>query len=366
MDVNLYLCFSLNRRSESILNFTDKNLTTGFTDLWKTKELLGTETINYLGDAKQIQFFIYHNQKLKSIKNIFLSKNLANRLKQYDIIHINGINAVLPFLIMLLKSKKILFTIHDIKSHSGEKTRFNFAEKFIKYIIKSRYPLIIQNLQDFAFLNHKYPYISSKLRFIPFSVLDVYREFKTASNTAPFSDLLFFGRISPYKGIEYLIDALRILYSKGIKIKTIIAGQGTVYFKSDDLDRLNVKLINKYIKNDELVALIENTKVIVCPYTDATQSGVVMTAFAFYKPVIASAVGSFLEVIKDRVTGLIVPPRDSITLASGIEKLLTDNELLQQMINNIQNNSTSGEYSWSQIAYNTKELYSKVLFSPVY
>lgn len=361
LDIDLYLCFSLNRKSESVLDFSEKSVSPGFTDSTKTEELLGFEIRNYLGAFSKVRFFIFQNLKLRSRRNFYLSATLAKRLKQYDIIHFNGINAVLPVLMVFLKKKKLLFTIHDIKSHSGEKTRFNFAEKLIKYIIRSRYPLIIQNLKDFIFLNQKYPKISSKFKFIPFSVLDVYREFKTSAAKAPVSDLLFFGRISPYKGIEYLIDALEILDSKEIKVKTIIAGQGTIYFKSDNLEKLNIELINKYIKNNELVALIENTKVIVCPYTDATQSGVVMTAFAFNKPVIASAVGSFKEVVKDGITGILVPPRDSTALASKIEQLITDNDLLKQMMENIHKDSTDGEYSWTQIAYNTKEVYSKLI-----
>ena len=365
LNVDLFLIFSLNRKSESILDFSDKEIATGFTDSAKTGELLGSGITNYLGDNLKVRFFIFHNQKLRSLINYHLSKTFAKSLDIYDIIHFNGINGVLPLLLMFLRKKKLVFTIHDISSHSGEKTRFNFTEKLTTYIIKSRYPLIIQNLKDFALINQKYPQISSKFKFIPFGVLDVYREFKTAEITAPISDLLFFGRISPYKGIEYLIDALSILDSKGLKIKTIIAGQGHLYFKNDNLERLNIELINKYIKNEELVALIENTKVIVCPYKDATQSGVVMTAFAFNKPVIASAVGSFQEVVKEEITGFLVPPGDANALASRIEQLITDTALINQMAKNIKVDTTSGEYSWSQIAFNTKELYLRAISDPL-
>ena len=109
-----------------------------------------------------------------------------------------------------------------------------------------------------------------------------------------------------------------------------------------------------------MIALIENTKVVVCPYTDETQSGVVMTAFAFNKPVIASNLGSFSEVIKDGITGFLVPPQDSDVLASRINMLISNPVLIEQMRNNIFGIATSGEYSWVQIGNNMQKLYSSV------
>jgi len=362
VEVELTFCFALNRKYESIVDFTDINTDTGFLPKEKTEEILPPGIKKYLTDISTVSFFIFYNLKLRSFRNFGLSFSLIKKLKNYDIIHFNGTNGVLPILIFLLRKKRLVFTIHDIIGHSGEKKRFNFAERLNKYIINSKYPLIVQNLQDYKFLNQKYSEISPKFKFIPFGVLDVYREFKNNKVTAPSSDLLFFGRISPYKGIEYLISAIEILKSKGITINAVIAGNGPVNFKTDHLEGLNIVLINRYINNEELVALIEHTKVVVCPYTDATQSGVVMTAFAFNKPVIASSVGSFTEVIKDGITGFLVPPKDSNALATKIEQLISDPDLLEKMQHNIQSITTIGEYSWSQISMKMQELYGSMLY----
>lgn len=361
IEIDLIFCYSLNRKSDSILNFTDKKISTGFLSEDKIKEILPEGIKKYLSDISSVKFFVFHNLKLRSFKNFLLSLSLVKKLKTYNIIHFNGSNGILSLLIFLLRKKKLVFTIHDIHSHSGEKARFNFAEKLNKFLIKSKYPLIVQNKLDYKYLNQKYPKISEKFKFIPFGVLDIFREFKTLTNETPLSDLLFFGRISQYKGIEYLLDAIRGLNSQGIMLKTIIAGQGDTYFKKDDLGKLGVKLINRYIPNEELVALIEGTKIVICPYTDATQSGVVMTAFAFNKPVIASDVGNFHEIVKDGITGFLVRPKDSDALALKIAQIISDTTLLEQMQTNIQSNTTSGEYSWSQIAIKMKELYASIL-----
>ena len=176
--VDLYLCFSLNRKSESILDFSDKTIPTGFTNDKKTEELLGPEIIKYLGDKTKVQFFIFYNQKLRSVRNIFLSKTLTDRLKLYDIVHFNGTNGILPILIYLLRKKKLIFTIHDLQSHSGESTRFNFAEKLNEFILRSKYPVIVQNVQDLEKLKNEYFEVKDKFKFIPFGETEIYREFE--------------------------------------------------------------------------------------------------------------------------------------------------------------------------------------------
>jgi glycosyltransferase involved in cell wall biosynthesis len=360
VSVDLIFCFALNRKSESILDFSDNKIKTGFLSNKKINEILPDGIKKYLSDISSINFFIFHNLKLRSIKNFLLSLTLIKKLKSYDIVHFNGTNAVLPILIFFLRKRKLVFTIHDIHSHSGEKTRYNFAERMNLHIIKSRFPLVILNYSDYKYLVKKYSTIAEKFYFIPFGILDIYKEFKSNNTKTLSSDLLFFGRISPYKGIEYLIEAIKKLKTEGVTLNTIIAGPGYVYFHTEDLKNLGITLINRYLKNEELIPLIENTKVVVCPYKDATQSGVVMAAFAFNKPVIASDVGSFSDVIKDGTTGFLVPPQDSDELASKIKLLISDPVLIEQISNNIHVIASSGEYSWEQIGENMQKLYSSV------
>jgi len=358
LDVHLIFCFAMNRKSESVIDFTDKEINTGFLSKAKINELLSYEIKNYLGDIAAVKFFIYYNLKLRSLKNFFLSIKLANELSNYDVIHFNGTNGVLPLLIYLLRKKKLIFTIHDIHSHSGEKTRFNFAEEMNEYIIKSKYPLIVQNLTDYEYLRKKHSKIANKVKFIPFGVLDIYREFNDLEKEQISSDLLFFGRISPYKGIEYLIEAIKNLYSRGFKIKTIIAGSGQTYFDTNDFSELNIEFLNRYISNSEMAKLINGTKIVICPYTDATQSGVAMTAFAFQKPVIATNVGGFKDVIVNGYNGILVLPKDSKALADSISKLLTDNALLESISKNIAEfENENKEFAWSNISKKIIDVY---------
>jgi glycosyltransferase involved in cell wall biosynthesis len=107
------------------------------------------------------------------------------------------------------------------------------------------------------------------------------------------------------------------------------------------------------------VGLIKEAKLIVCPYIDATQSGVLMTAFALHKPVIASSVGAFAEHIKNDVNGLLVKPSNSNELAKSIIYALQNNHYLhleQNLLNDNQANQWHKNSLLLMEAYNEKNI----------
>jgi glycosyltransferase involved in cell wall biosynthesis len=118
-------------------------------------------------------------------------------------------------------------------------------------------------------------------------------------------------------------------------------------------------LINRYVSNEELVCLIKNTRIVICPYIDATQSGVVMTAFAFNKPVIGTNVGGMKEVVVDGFTGKLVPPKDPNQLSIAIVDLLKNNSLRKYLESNIKQLGVKSKFSWSNIAEQTIQVYKK-------
>lgn len=109
----------------------------------------------------------------------------------------------------------------------------------------------------------------------------------------------------------------------------------------------------------ELAELLFACDIVVCPYKDATQSGVVMTAFSMQKPVVASNVGGLSESIVEGQNGLLVPPCNSQKLAEAIIDILQDDGKQMHMQRNIYNEFFKGEYSWQQITQKYIEFYKK-------
>ena len=96
----------------------------------------------------------------------------------------------------------------------------------------------------------------------------------------------------------------------------------------------------------------------VCPYTDATQSGVIMSAFAFNVPVLATNVGGLPEMVKDGVFGRIIKEKDEGAIADGICEMLSDSEFLKLYSNNIKQEYSDGELAWKTIAARLKNDYN--------
>ena len=91
---------------------------------------------------------------------------------------------------------------------------------------------------------------------------------------------------------------------------------------------INLQLILKHISNEDLVNLVDNAKMVVCPYRDATQSGVLMTAYACQTGVIASDVGSFPEFINPGENGMLSPVNNADELARVIINVLTTKDYM--------------------------------------
>ena len=149
----------------------------------------------------------------------------------------------------------------------------------------------------------------------------------------PTRNILFFGRISPYKGIEYLCEAMKKVHESVPEANLTIAGGGKMYFDFSKYANLDyIKLVNRYIPTEELAHLLHSCDFTVCPYTDATQSGVIMT------------------MVDEGKTGYLIPPKDIDALANAMTTLLKDDSLLKSMSDNIHKKYQEGESSWQQIA----------------
>ena len=162
------------------------------------------------------------------------------------------------------------------------------------------------------------------------------------------SDFLFIGRISQYKGIDTLLDAMTRLSSTRPKAKLIVAGAGDFWFDiSSYKNNPCIEIIHRFITPGELVAFIQDTRYVICPYTDGTQSGVIMSALAFGRPVIASNVGNFSSIIKNGVNGILVPPSNPAALAEAMDSALdpSKDSIIQENMS-----GTGFSQEWDMIA----------------
>jgi glycosyltransferase involved in cell wall biosynthesis len=256
-----------------------------------------------------------------------------------------------------IRNKKIIVDIHDVIQHYGYK--LSLWSKFIinKWLCLAN-GIIVHNFTNVGYMENVLKLAKEKIHILPFGLIQLTDKQINYAIPSDKPILLFFGRICQYKGIEYLIDAISIVKKDIFNLKVIIAGKGKYDFgASKIINDETYEIMNYYIPNEQLARLINRSTVIVCPYIEATQSGVIMTAFAFNKPVVATNVGGIPEVVEDGVTGRLVPPKNPQKLAKAIIDLLNNPEKRKTISENINKKFNNKEFKWEHIAEKTIEIY---------
>lgn len=308
------------------------------------------------------KFYIINRIHASSLhpSTINLQYKLVSAIKKIepDVIIMTSVPDMFRCLIYCFK-KKIILTVHDPFPHTGEK---NFRKLFFRNIA-------FKTINKFVLLNSKQKELFIKhwklkkeqvclTKLGPYECTNLFlTEDKLHDNKL---NILFYGRISPYKGIEYLCKAMKIVHEHIPDAILTIAGSGKFYFDIASYAKLPyINIINHYISTEELATLLNRCTINVCPYTDATQSGVVLTSFAMNKPVIATNVGGMSEYIEDGKTGILVQPKDYNSLADAIIKILNDPTRLQNMEKEIIKRNNSEENGWEGIAHTYIKFISK-------
>ena len=177
--------------------------------------------------------------------------------------------------------------------------------------------------------------------------------------------VLCFGLIEPRKGIHTLLSAAPEVLRQVPEALLLIVGKplmdiAPLQRQLTDLGLLErVRLVPQYVSFAQMAGYFSAAQLLVLPYENGWNSGVLASAFGFGKPVIATRVGGFDEVVQDEVTGLLVPAKDPAALAQAIARLLIDEELYARMAENVQ--VAARNISWEAIARTTEARYEDVL-----
>jgi glycosyltransferase involved in cell wall biosynthesis len=162
--------------------------------------------------------------------------------------------------------------------------------------------------------------------------------------------ILFFGRITEYKGLGVLLEAFEQVAIHRPQVQLKIVGEGNLKPYSDQLDRIpNVSVVNRWVDEAEVGNYFQNAAMLAIPYTSASQSGVVAIAAAFGTPVVATRVGALPEQIENDQTGLLVEPNSPDQLSKAMIRLLDDPDLSRSVGRNLAERTRKSS-DWDTIA----------------
>ena len=283
---------------------------------------------------------------------------LYRKLKSYDLVHYTWPLPIPAFILYLLRHKLVM-TVHDPFPHSSVRG----------WVIKASRYMAFKGTSNFVILNkaQRQDFIKAwelKEDDVFDSRLSAYTYLRGYLHSAPQEQgyILFFGQVTPHKGIRYLFEAMKSLHQRFPQLKLVVAGRWKKGYTEPELTNppSYIDFQSRFIPDDELAMLIQNARFVVTPYLDATQSGVIMSAFAFGKPCIATNVGGLPEMVIHEKYGLIIPPQDTQAIVDSATRLLNDQRLCQKLSDNILQDYLQGDKSWKKIVHEMANYYKRI------
>lgn len=316
-----------------------------------------------------VRVFRSRAPKVSSLGNLLALLRIARYVRRVrpDIIHVQSGSSWELGLKRLFPEIPLVITMHDITKHPSwmENTfRFRVQQWTLDASLRIADGLIVhgEHMCKAAEKCCSERGLRKTIASIPHGIISRYgiglgrAEVKTPGN------VLFFGFVNKYKGVEYLIKAEPLIRKTIPDVNIRIEGSTdhVAYYRGLLHSNSMIEMNLGRVSDQRVTELFRWADVIVLPYIEASQSGVLQLAMAFAVPPVVTRVGGLPEVVADGWSGLVVEPRDEAALANAISRLLSDTNLRERIIHG-QRSAREGIFAWSNIASQTKEFYARVL-----
>ena len=322
--------------------------------------------------SKVKKIFKYYNYLLGIYKLI--------RQEKYDVIHFQFFRRrrieSLYFSMLKFLGIKLAHTVHDVTPLNESK----IDHLFNLLVYKSADILFVHSNTNKKTLAQLINIDEEKIKVVHHGDFDTYIPDRIISKSEArnFFDLsseqnviLFFGAIKEYKGLDTLLDSLPFASIKINNLTLIIAGmagdaetRGLVLQYKDMISKLRkeIKVIfhDEFIPNAEVAKYFIASDVVVLPYRRITHSGIPHIAYSFGRPVIATNVGDFEEVIEEGKSGFVLSSNSHENLSEKIIQAFSDRQKLEEMGKYARHLSET-KYTLKNTAELMKPIYEKMI-----
>jgi glycosyltransferase involved in cell wall biosynthesis len=302
------------------------------------------------------------------------------------------LNVALPLLFLpILKIKKVkliinLDSIHkpyEIRGKLKERAFFITQIAILKLLSFSGAAIVCWNiiaqrlLMSMGFNRRSVRYIPHGVSRISFVASEKTKSIEEILKSETGYVILYWGFISRYKGVDYLIKALKYVVKEFSDVKLVIAGD---YFnpldkyvpkkhrylpylrslvKSLELED-KVIFVTKHLREDEVDSLVASSDIVVLPYVtkNLSASGVLARVMSHGKPVIVTSCGWFAGYVFNGINGLIVPQGDEHALAKAIIWLLRDAQLRRLLAENMK--KVAENFTWPKVVKKWFKLFEEL------
>lgn len=216
---------------------------------------------------------------------------------------------------------EIVFLCHNVVEHESARWKRVLTD----FVLSKGSRFVVHTSVDKQNLLNRFPDCLVAIHPLP-----VFDQFPQPTINLPRRaklELLFYGFVRPYKGLDVLLRAMNLLKDEDVFLSVV----GEFWRGEDEAKKYvadnglanKVEIVPRYVSDDEAASFFSRCDVVVLPYRSATGSAVIPLAYHYGKPVIATRVGGLPDVVEDGETGALIEPDSSVQLADAIKQALT-------------------------------------------
>jgi glycosyltransferase involved in cell wall biosynthesis len=272
-----------------------------------------------------------------------------------DVVHLQDSVVNDPRLLAVARARprRYALTVHDVVRHPGDPP-MTLRQRAVRHALIRRAGLVFVHAEALRerLIAEQRP--GGAVVVVPHGT-------EVPSTVAPLPEqpaLLMFGRMSHYKGLDTLLDAMPLVWEQLPAVRLTIAGRGRAEAHPCLADG-RVLVRDRYVPDAEVPALFAGATCVVLPYREASQSGVAALAKRHGRGLVVTDVGGLPELARDG-TARLVAPEDPRALAEAVLTVLRSPGLAERMACAAAG-AARGESSWSRVAEATLAAYDRHL-----
>ncbi len=361
--------FLVDPMSYSNLGLYDKLLLENIPE--KNRFLFGNVKYEHLSNTEfQLRLIYKYTDKKGVLKFISYFKSqliLLYSILKYnpEVVHFQWLKVpVVDFILLCLiktlkKNTKVIFTAHNVLPHNSEESFKNIYGKIYRKVDK----IIVHDKTTKFELLKLFSISENKVKVIPHGLLNIAGIDEEIKIEKPILTFAMLGYLSKYKGVDMLIDAWMgsdyLLNNNSVEL--VIAGTPKKEVL-EDLKKIadvpNIRLLDKYLDSDDFNDLLLKSDVLVLPYKEISQSGVLLSGLKYKKTFIVSNVGGLSQPFDLGKVGWVLESNTTDCLRDRLEYVCRNkNEVVEIKNNNKLWDSIDEFYSWKKIGLDTVKLY---------
>ena len=327
------------------------------------------ETLGRILESGKDRVLYFRMPRMRYPSNLWMIKRLVEQIESIkpDVVHFTGYYPWMYFGLRRLSRYPLVMTVHDPVKHLGDTETKRVPGSYI-WFYKYMTRVVVMGEEMRKAVIDGGGMDGSSVDIVLHGNHHDFLQWADPTVEELENTVLFFGRIYRYKGLEYLVDAEPIIRKQIPNARFVVAGRGSGIYLQNVKKKIAhpeaFQFINEYIQDSMVARLYQQASLVVLPYVDGTQSGPLLLAYTFGKPVVVTNVGSLSEYVEEGRTGYVVPARNPEALADRIISLLKDGNARREM-GKAGFRMASEKFSWEILAGEYLKVYEKARGNPV-